>query len=152
MAIGDREHLPFKKDIFQNLVCALAFDHFENCGRAAMEFSIVLKSGGMCMVSFFNGRILTELQRRYGFGDKVPFKTEEIKPVSVLEVGHLAGEIADIFSKYNINLEEVKGCCYWHISPLFEVFYPFQLDSVFNLLKGMLSYAEVHAVLMKKKG
>jgi len=133
------------------LVCALAFDHFEDCERGAGEFSRVLKGDGLCVVSVFNGNTLGDFQKAYGFGDKVPFKTEDISPVLVFEVGHSASEVEEIFWNYGFTVECVKGCCYWHISRLFEVYYPFWLDSFFNLFRGMLNKAEIHGVLMRKK-
>ena len=105
----------------------------------------------MCVVSVFNGYMLGDFQRRYGFGDKVPFRTEHLAPVLIFEVGHSAGEVKEVFRKCGFRVEAVKGCCYWHLNPLLEVYYPFLLDSFFNLLKSMLKYAEIHAVLMRKK-
>lgn len=53
--------------------------------------------------------------------------------------------------RYRLHVERLKGCCYWHISRLLEAHYPFWLDSFFNLFRGLLKYAEIHAVLMRKK-
>lgn len=151
VVVADGERLPFREDVFDGLVCALALDHFVDCDGAAGEFSRVLKGDGLCVVSVFNGYMLGDFQRRYGFGDKVPFRTESMSPVLVFEVGHSAGEVEEIFRKYGFRVEDVKGCCYWHLNPLLEACYPFWLDSFFNLFKGMLKYAEIHAVLMRKK-
>ena len=150
VVLADGERLPFRENAFDCLVCALAFDHFEDCDGAAGEFSRVLKGEGLCVVSVFNGCTLEDFQKRYGFGDKVPFRTEGMDPVLVFEAGHSAGEVEKIFGNHGFTVEAVKGCCYWHMSPLFEVYYAFWLDSFFNLLKGMLKHAEIHAVLMRK--
>jgi len=151
VVVADGERLLFRENAFDCLVCTLAFDHFEDCKGAAGDFSRVLKGDGLCVVSVFNGCTLGDFQRRYGFGDKVPFKTEDMSPVLVFEVGHSAGEVEKIFGNYGFTVECVKGCCYWHISRLFEAYYPFWLDSFFNLFRGLLKYAEIHAVLMRKK-
>ena len=151
VVVADGEHLPFRESVFDCLVCALAFDHFVDCEGAAGEFSRVLKGGGLSVVSVFNDYMLGDFQRRYGFEDKVPFRTEHLAPVLVFEVGHSAGELEEVFMKRGFRVEDVKGCCYWHLNPLLEVYYPFLLDSFFNLFKGMLKYAEIHAVLMRKK-
>jgi len=129
--VADGERLPFREGIFNGLVCALAFDHFVDCDGAAGEFSRVLKGDGLCVVSLFNGYMLGDFQRRYGFEDKVPFRTENMSPVLVFEVGHSAGEVEEIFRKYGFRVENVKGCCYWHLNPLLEACYPFWLDSFF---------------------
>ena len=150
VVLADGEHLPFTENAFDCLVCALAFDHFEDCDGAAGEFSRVLKGDSLCVVSVFNGCTLGDFQRRYSFGNKVPFKTEDMPPVLIYEVGHSAGEIKEIFGKHGFRVENVKGCCYWHLSPLLEAHYSFWLDSFFNLFKGMLKHAEIHAVLMRK--
>ncbi len=151
VVVADGERLPFRKNAFDCLVCALAFDHFEDCEGAAEEFSRILKNNGLCVLSVFNGSTLKDFQRRYGFGDKVPFKTEDMSPVLVFEFGHSAGEVEEIFRNFGFAVECVKGCCYWHISRLFEVYYTFWLDSFFNLFRGLLNKAEIHGVLMKKK-
>lgn len=91
--VADVDRLPFREGVFDCLVCTLAFDHLEDCEWAAGEFSRVLKGDGLCVVSVFNGNTLGDFQRRCGFGDKVPFKTEDISPVLVFEVGHSAGEL-----------------------------------------------------------
>lgn len=93
VVVADGERLPFREGVFDCLVCALAFGHFEDCEWAAGEFSRILKNNGLCVLSVFNGCTLGDFQRRYGFGDKVPFKTEDISPVLVFEVGHSAGEL-----------------------------------------------------------
>jgi len=149
--VADGERLPFRENVFDCLACALAFDHFEDCEGAAGEFSRILKNNGLCVLSVFNGSTLEDFQRRYGFGDKVPFKTEDMSPVLIFEVGHSAGEVEEIFGNHGFTVECVKGCCYWHISRLFEAYYTPWLDSFFNLFRGMLKHAEIHAVLMRKK-
>jgi ubiquinone/menaquinone biosynthesis C-methylase UbiE len=151
VVVADGERFPFRENVFDCLVCTLAFDHFEDCEGGAGEFSRVLKGDGLCVVSVFNGNTLGDFQKSYGFGDKVPFKTEDMSPVLVFEVGHSAGEVEEIFGNFGFAVDCVKGCCYWHISRLFEVYYPLWLDSFFNLFRGMLNKAEIHGVLMRKR-
>ena len=97
VVVADGERLPFRENAFDCLVCALAFDHFEDCEGTAEDFSRALKDGGLCVLSVFNGSTLEDFQRRYEFGDKVPFKTEEMSPVLIFEVGHSASEVEEIF-------------------------------------------------------
>ena len=151
VVVADGERLPFRENAFDCLVCALTFDHFEDCEGTAEDFSRALKDGGLCVLSVFNGSTLEDFQRRYEFGDKVPFKTEEMSPVLIFEVGHSASEVEEIFGNRGFTVECVKGCCYWHISPLLEDYYTFWLDSFFNLFRSTLKHAEIHAVLMRKK-
>lgn len=100
VVVADGERLPFRENAFDCLVCTLAFDHFEDCDGAAGEFSRILKNNGLCVLSVFNGCTLGDFQRRYEFGDKVPFRTEEMSPVLVFEIGHSAGEVEEIFRNY----------------------------------------------------
>jgi ubiquinone/menaquinone biosynthesis C-methylase UbiE len=151
LVLADAEHLPFKENIFDSLICAFAFDHFENPERATGEFSRVLKDDSLCVISVFNSYTLGDFQRRYRLGDKAPFRTENLPPVLVFEIGHSASDIEKISLKYGFMAEDVKGCCYWHLLPMLETYYPLWLYSFFNLFKGLLKYAEIHAVLMSKK-
>jgi len=150
LVLADAEHLPFKKEAFNSLICAFAFDHFENPEGATMEFSRVLRDDSLCVISSFNSYTLEEFQRRYGLGDKAPFRTEDMPPTLICEVGHSGSEIERIFSKYGFRVDDVKGCSYWHLLPKLEKHYPLVIDSFFNLFKGLLKYAEIHAVLMRK--
>lgn len=151
LVLADGERLPLRDKVFNALVCALAFDHFVDCDGAAREFSRILKDMGLCVLSVFNKRTVEDFQKRYGFGSKVPFQTENMSPVLIFEVGHSTDNIEEVFSRHGLKAERAKGCCYWHISPLFEAYYPFWLDDFFNLLDGMLKYAEIHAILMVKR-
>ncbi len=151
VVLADGERLPFRDNVFDGLVCALAFDHFLDNEEAAREFSRVLKFEGLCLISAFNSRMLESFQTRYGFQDKVPFRTENMSPVLVFEIGHSAWEIEKIFRKYGLQVENIRGCCYWHLNPLLETYYPPCLDNLFNLFKDTLKYAEIHTVLMKRK-
>ena len=149
--LSDGEHLPFREGVFSSLICTLTFDHFENSEQAAGEFSRVLRNGSWCVISTFNSYTLEEFQRRNEFGNKAPFRTEDMPPVLIYEVGHSAHEIEDMFLKYGLRIEDVKGGCYWHLFPdSLAAYYQLSLDSLFNLFKDLLKYAEIHLVLMKK--
>lgn len=150
LVLADAEHLPFKEDAFDSSVCALTFDHFEDPEKVAGEFSRVLRNNSLCVISSFNSYTLRDFQRRYGFRDKAPFKTEDVPPVLIFEVGHSAGEVEGIFLEYGFKVENVKGCCYWHLLPRLEAYYSPALDFFFNLFKRLLKYAEIHAVLMRR--
>jgi len=150
LVLADAEHLPFKERTFNSLICAFAFDHFENPEGATMEFSRVLRDGSLCVVSSFNSYTLGDFQRRYGLGNRAPFRTEDMPPTLICEVGHSEDEIGKMFSKYEFRVEDVKGCSYWHLLPKLEKYYPLAMDSFFNLFKGLLKYAEIHAVLMRR--
>lgn len=69
----------------------------------------------------------------------------------VFEGGHSAVEIVGMFSGYGFKVECVKGCYYWHLLPLLKAYYPFWLDTFFNLFRSLLKYAEIHGVLMTRK-
>ncbi len=148
--LADAEHLPFKDDAFNSLICAFAFDHFENPKSAVIEFSRVLRNDSLCVISSFNSYTLKIFQKKYGLGYKAPFRTEDMPPTLIWEVGHSGDEIERMFSKYGFRVEDVKGCGYWHLLPKLENHYPLAMDSFFNLFKGLLKYAEIHAVLMRK--
>jgi len=150
VVLADAEHLPFKENAFSSLICAFVFDHFENPYGAAMEFSRVLRDDSLCVISSFNSHTLGDFQRRYGLGDKAPFRTEDMSPTLIYEVGHSGDELERMFSKHGFRVEDVKGCSYWHLFPKFQKYYPLKMDSFFNLFKGLLKYAEIHAVLMRK--
>jgi len=151
--LADGEHLPFRDRFFNALICTLTFDHFEDCESAAREFLRVLEKNGLCVLSTFNSYTLDDFKRRNNLpSDKVPFRTEELSPVLIHEVGHSAGEIEELFAKYEIDVVGVKGCCYWHLLPMGLVkYYKTVLDSLFNIFKSLLKYAEIHVVLMKKR-
>lgn len=150
--LADGEHLPFRDRSFNGLICTLTFDHFEDCESAAREFSTALETGGLCMLSTFDSYTLDEFKRRNNLpSDKVPFRTEELSPVLIYEAGHSASKIEELFSKYEFDTDDVKGCCYWHLLPMsFIKYYKTKLDSIFNIFKPLLKYAELHAVLSKK--
>jgi len=148
--LADAEHLPFKEDAFISLICAFAFDHFENPEAAAREFSRVLKDDSLCVISSFNSYTLKSFQRKYGLGDSAPFRTEDMPPTLIFEVGHSADEIEKMFSRCGFRVKTVKGCCYWHLLPKLQKHYPPVMDSFFNLFKSLIKYAEIHAVLMRK--
>jgi len=148
LVLADAEHLPFREDAFSSLICAFAFDHFENPESATLEFSRVLRDDSLCVISAFNSYTLGDFQRRHGLGEKAPFRTEDMPPTLICEVGHSGGEIERMFSKYGFRVEDVKGCSFWHLLPGLEEYYPLVMDSFFNLFTGLLRYAEIHAVLM----
>lgn len=151
MIVADAESLPFRDEVFNSLICTLAFDHFIKPEEAVSEFSRVLKRGAICILSTFNSRTLGEFQRRYGLGHRAPFKTEDSPPILVYEVGHTVLEIEEIFSKYAFNTVKIRGCCYWHLLPnKLAQYYPLSLDSIFNLFRRLIKYAEIHVILMKK--
>lgn len=109
VVVADGKRLPFRENAFDCLVCALALDHFEDCDGAAGEFSRILKNNGLCVLSVFNGNTLEDFQRRYEFGNKVPFRTEDRSPVLVFEIGHSVGEVGEIFWNCGFTVECVKG-------------------------------------------
>lgn len=150
--LADGERLPFKDNSFKSLVCTLTFNHFINHESAAQEFSRILKKDGLCIISTFNSHTLNDFKRRSNLpSDKVPFKTEDLSPVLIYEVGYSASEIEETFSKHGLDIMKVKGCCYWHLLPMCLIkFYETRLDPLFNIFRPLLKYAELHAVLLKK--
>ena len=152
LILADAENLPFKEKAFNSLICTLTINHFENLEKAIEDFSRVLKKDSICIISTFNSYTLKDFQKRHKLlENKVPFKTEDIPPILVYEIGYSAKDIEKILLKYGFKIEDIKGCCYWHIFPSILIgFYPMFLDRLFNLFKGLLRYAEIHVVLMKK--
>ena len=74
--LADGENLPFTEDSFKGLIFTLTFDHFERCRLAAQEFSRVLKSDGLCILTTFNKRALDDFKRRTKIPlDKIRFQT-----------------------------------------------------------------------------
>lgn len=152
LILADAENLPFREKVFKSLICTLTINHFENLEKAIEDFSRVLKKDSICIISTFNSYTLKGFQKRHKLlEDKVPFKTEDTPPILVYEIGYSAKDIKKILLKYGFKIEYIKGCCYWHIFPsILTGFYPFLLDKLFNLFKGLLKYAEIHILLMKK--
>jgi ubiquinone/menaquinone biosynthesis C-methylase UbiE len=151
VVLADGEHLPFRNKFFSGLVCALTFDHFENCELAAREFSRVMKKHGLIILSTFNRYTMADFKRRHNLPpDKIPFRTENMPPVLIYEVGHSSREVEKLFARYGFDVMDMKGCCYWHLLPSFLIKqYRRELDSLFNIL-NFLKYAEIHITLLKK--
>jgi ubiquinone/menaquinone biosynthesis C-methylase UbiE len=152
--LADGEHLPFKDKSFNSLICTLTFDHFEHCESAAQEFSRVVEKEGLCILSTFNSYTLSDFKKRHNLPpNKIPFSTENLSPVLIYEVGHSADDVEKLFTKHQLETLDVKGCCYWHLLPVpigLTRHYKTSLDSVFNISKSLLRYAEIHVALMKK--
>lgn len=157
--LADGENLPFTDKAFNGLICTLTFDHFEKCEKSIQEFSRVLKSYGLYIVTTFNKHTLDDLKRRLKIPlDKVPFQTENMPPTLIYEVGHSAEEVKELSAKYKFNVLDAKGCCYWHLigsedtkwARTFAKHYKIELDSLFNIFKPLLKHAEIHALLMRK--
>jgi ubiquinone/menaquinone biosynthesis C-methylase UbiE len=155
--LADGENLPFINDSFNTLICTLTFDHFENCEKAVKEYSRVLKSRGLCILTSFNKYTLDDFKKRANIPlDKIRFQTENMPPTLIYEVGHLIDEIKELFARHEFDAIDVKGCCYWHLLGSEDAaitlarHYPVKLDSFFNLFKPLLKYAEIHAYLFRK--
>jgi ubiquinone/menaquinone biosynthesis C-methylase UbiE len=150
--LADAERLPFRESSLSGLICAFTFDHFENCDSIAREFSRVLRSEGLCILTTFNPYTLNDLKRRAEIPlDKIRFQTEEMPPTLVYEVGHSADEINELFTRYDFLMTETKGSCYWHFLPMSLIRrYPTELDVLFNIFNPLLRYAEIHATLLRK--
>jgi ubiquinone/menaquinone biosynthesis C-methylase UbiE len=150
--LADGEHLPFRDQLFNSLICTLTFDHFLDCDSAVSEFSRVLATNGHCILSTFNSFTLQDFKKRYGLPpDKISFQTEDLPQTLIYEIGHSADEMEELFEKNEFDMVKVKGCCYWHLVPtLLTKYYPAWLDSFFNIFKSLVKYAEIHIVLLKK--
>lgn len=150
--LADAEHLPFRDGSFGGLICTLTLNHFQDCESAAREFGGVLKKDGSCILTTFNSYTLNDFKRRHNLPpDKVPFRSEDLSPALIYEVGHSANEVENLFGKYGFDTADVKGCCYWHLLPTgLMKRYRTELDSLLNLIKPLLKYAETHAVLLRK--
>ncbi|RLE70921.1 MAG: hypothetical protein DRJ45_04485 [Thermoprotei archaeon] len=147
--IADGEMLPLRDKSFRSIICTLTFNHFMNPDNTAKEFSRVLKKNSICIISSLNSYTLKYFQNKYGFGDRVPFRTEKMFPVLIYEKGYSVDEFKKIFLKYGFKVKDLKGTCYWHLLPagLF-IYYPQILELFFNLFKNLLRYAEAHVMLL----
>jgi ubiquinone/menaquinone biosynthesis C-methylase UbiE len=166
--VGDGEHLPFRGQSFNGLICTLALDHFQDCELSAREFARVLRKDGLCILTGLNSYTLNEFKRRHKLPcDKVPFSNESLPPVLIYEVGHSADEVKGIFEKYGFTVIDVEGCCYWHVlpialislyrteldsSPLFSLLFSLlsRILSILNVFRLFLKYAEIHGSLLRK--
>lgn len=147
--IADGEMLPLRNQSFKSIICTLTFNHFIDPDKVSKEFSRVLEGNSICIISSFNSYTLKHFQNRYGFDNKVPFRTEKMSPVLIHEKGYSMNEIRKIFLKYGFKVKDVKGTCYWHLLPggLF-IYYPQILELFLNVFKNILKYAEVHIILL----
>ncbi|MEM3630704.1 MAG: class I SAM-dependent methyltransferase [Nitrososphaerota archaeon] len=152
LILAEAENLPFKDKIFNSLICTLTINHFNNLEKIAKEFSRILKKDSICIISTFNSYALKIFQRKCNIpNDMIPFKTEDVPPILVYEVGYSAKDVEKIFLRHEFKIKDVKGCCYWHFFPSILIeFYPTFLDKLFNLFKVLLKYAEINIILMKK--
>lgn len=153
LVLADGESLPFRRNSFKGLICTLAFGHLENNELAAQEFLRVLEDEGLCIITSLNSYTFNDFRRRYNIPlDKTPFRTEDLQPSLIYEVGYSADELKGLFSKYKFDTIDVKGCCYWHLLPANLIkHYKTKLDPLFNIFKPLLKYAEIHAVLLQKR-
>lgn len=150
---GDGENIPLRNDSVSGLICTLTFDHFEDCELGASEFSRVLKPGGLCILSTFSSRTLSDFQRRLGLpSDKIFFETEDMPPTLVHEAGHSVDEVKTLFARNDLRLLDVKGCCYWHLLlPLLIERHADRLAVLLNRFKAFLTYAEIHVMYVRKE-
>ncbi|RLI19024.1 hypothetical protein DRO49_01375 [Candidatus Bathyarchaeota archaeon] len=147
--IGDGENIPLRNGCINSILCTLTFDHLQNPEKAAEEFSRVLRPRGLCIITTLNSHTLRETQKLMGIPrDKIPFRTEDMPPTLIHEVGHSAKEVEELLKPRGFKTIGVKGCCYWHIIPLPN--YPLSLDKLLNTLKPLLKYAGIHATLLSK--
>jgi ubiquinone/menaquinone biosynthesis C-methylase UbiE len=166
--VGDGEHLPFRAQSFNGLICTLTLDHFQDCELSAREFARVLREHGLCILTGLNSYTLNDFKKRNRLPtDKVPFTSESLPPVLICEVGHSADEVKGIFEKYGFTVIDVKGCSYWNVlpialtslyrteldsSPLFSILFSLlsRILSILNVSKSFLKYAEIHGSLLRK--
>lgn len=150
---GDGENIPLRNDSVSGLICTLTFDHFEDCELGASEFSRVLKPGGLCILSTFNSRTLSDVQGRLGLpSDKISFETEDMPPTLVHEAAHSVDEVKTLFAGNDLCLLDVKGCCHRHLlPPLLMGRHADRLDVPLNRFKVFLTYADIHVTYMRKK-
>ena len=148
--IGDGENIPLRDGCVNSILCTLTFDHFPNPEKAAEEFSRILRPRGLCIITTLNSHTLREFQKLMGIPrDKVPFRTEDMSPTLIHEIGHSAKEVGMLLEPRGFKTIGVRGCCYWHLLPLPER-YLLRIDRLLNPLKPLLKYAWIHAILLLK--
>ena len=152
VVLADGENLPFRDSSFRGLLCTLTFDHLQGPEKAVSEFSRILRSGGLCIISTLNERHLKLLRRLLRIpADKTLFLGETIPPTLIYEVGHTGLEVQELLSANGLKPIKLIGCCHWG---LFTPFIPEsmfkQLERLLVKLKNSMRHAALHVVVAKK--
>ena len=151
VVLADGENLPFRDGSFKGLLCTLTFDHLQGPEKAVSEFSRVLRSGGLCIISTLNEKHLKLLRRLLRIpADKTLFLGETIPPTLVYEVGHTGLEVQELLSANGFKPIKLMGCCHWGL------FTPFIPEPIFKQLERLLvklktmRHAALHVVVAKR--
>jgi len=151
VVLADGENLPFRDGSFKGLLCTLTFDHLQGPEKAVSEFSRVLRSGGLCIISTLNEKHLKLLRRLLRIpADKTLFLGETIPPTLVYEVGHTGLEVQELLLANGFKPIKLIGCCHWGL------FTPFIPEPIFKQLERLLvklktmRHAALHVVVAKR--
>jgi ubiquinone/menaquinone biosynthesis C-methylase UbiE len=109
--IGSAESLPFKKETFDLVICALMMGHVKNLHQVVAQIADVLKTNGTLLISDFHP--FSTLQ-----GMKRTFKSSRDNQVYEIEHHlHLFETYVDSFRKNGLIIEELQEPV-WHNAPL----------------------------------
>ena len=152
VVLADGENLPFRGGSFKGLLCTLTLDHLQEPEKAISEFSRVLRSGGLCVISTLNEEHLKLLRRLLGIpADKTLFLGETIPPTLIYEIGHTGLEVQELLLANGFKPVKLMGCCHWG---LFTPFIPEPmlklLERLFVKLKNPMRHAALHVVVAKR--
>jgi malonyl-CoA O-methyltransferase len=99
---GSAIHLPFKKEIFDVVVCALLMGHIRNLEGALLQVSEVLRPGGYLLITDFHPYQTLR-------GSARSFKDEKSnRAYSIEQHLHLFEDYIRIFNKLRLVLEDLR--------------------------------------------
>jgi len=152
VVLADGENLPFRDGSFRGLLCTLTFDHFQEPKKAILEFSRVLRVGGLCAISTLNEEHLKLFRKLLGISaDKIPFLGETIPPTLIYEVGHTGLEVRRLFLTYGFKPVRLMGCCCWGLfTPFMPKFMLKLLERLLVRLRNPLKHAALHVIMAEK--
>ena len=123
MAVADIECLPFRREVFDLIVCAGVIEYLDRDDKALTEISRTLKTGGLTMITFTNALtpfwIIETISKISGIWPKILslVKGEKNPPKSRVHIPHMISRLAE-----KIGLKEICRA-YFNFTIL-----PFPLD------------------------
>ena len=151
--VGDFENLPFKERTFDFVICTLAINHSTSLEKVIDEFSKVLRSGGLLIMSLLNGFIIKKACSLAKFPkDFIPFFTGCFSFIPLYEkcFGFQELQKTDFFKKFS--LIRLEGACLMILILLLFPIYIFLRASNLDkkVAQRLLKYAELHVVVAKR--
>ncbi|MFQ6042518.1 MAG: methyltransferase domain-containing protein [Candidatus Poribacteria bacterium] len=115
---GDVEHLPFRAECFDVVVCAFVLAHLNNPDRAFKEFRRVLRKGGRLFISFENKLwhvVAAGLREKYGEAiSLISSKSPVVKPYDLLPPIRIYSilEIEQLCQRHGFRISSFTGMRY----------------------------------------